>query len=199
MRISGASYLVYCARRQRTTIQDTNGWKKVYPSTYHIRSMVRYWCHGASSFCRCCFLGGWKGTVFMVDGIVGASMQEGCRCSSMMYRREQVGLELKLLRNEVRYSGTLEYYNSCYGNLPGDVRMRRILKARREPSSSFCAVHSHGCDAEGRGVSVVSRLRCQPYLSVPSNLSLSHAEADPWGFPSQPDRAHMFLTKMQAT
>ena len=116
-----------------------------------------------------------------------------------MYRREQVGLELKLLRNEVRCSGTLEYYNSCYGNLPGDVRMRRILMARREPSSSFCAVHSHGCDAEGRGVSVVSRLRCQPYLSVPSNLSLSHAEADPWGFPSQPDRAHMFLTKMQAT
>lgn len=29
MRISGASYFVYWARRHRTTIHDTNGWKTV--------------------------------------------------------------------------------------------------------------------------------------------------------------------------
>jgi hypothetical protein len=52
-----------------------------------------------------------------------------------MYRREQVGPE----RNEAQYSVTLEYYNG-YGILPGDVRIREILKARREPSSSFCAL-----------------------------------------------------------
>jgi hypothetical protein len=74
----------------------------------------------------------------MVDGIVGASMQEDCRCSSMMYRCEQVGLELQA-RNEALYSGTLEYYNG-YRNPPGDVKIRKILKVRREPSSSFCAL-----------------------------------------------------------
>ena len=56
-----------------------------------------------------------------------------------MYRREQVGPKLQA-RNEIQYSGTLEYHNGGYRNLSGDVRMQRILKARREPSSSFCAL-----------------------------------------------------------
>ena len=55
------------------------------------------------------------------------------------YRREQVGPKLQA-RDELQYSGTLEYYNGGCGNLPGDVRMQRILKAWRETSSSFWAL-----------------------------------------------------------